>query len=92
MVKARDLSIKKENEKKCLKEVVSTKNGRSFLWTVLEIANVFHSSFSNEPLNMAFLEGKREIGLKIFKMIEELEPGLVYKIAKENMEENANDN
>lgn len=80
------METQQQNEFDSLKEVASTKNGRSFLWMLLCWCKVYESTFSLEPLQSAFGEGQREIGLKLLKMIEMVEDGLIYKIAIENME------
>lgn len=52
-----------------LRWVVSTKQGRRFMWRLLGSAGVFHSSFSTNNASMAFNEGKRNQGLELLNEI-----------------------
>lgn len=45
------------------KTVIDTPAGRRFIRRVLAECGVHQSSFSSDPLNMAFREGKRSMGL-----------------------------
>lgn len=44
--------------------VMGIKEGRRFMWRLLSDAGVYHSTFSNDALQMAFNEGQRNTGLK----------------------------
>ena len=46
-----------------LANAMSTIPGRAYIWTQLESAHVFASSYSPNPLQMAFTEGERNQGL-----------------------------
>lgn len=45
--------------------VMSTENGRRWLRELIEMCHPGESSFSTEPLRMAFMEGERNIGNRI---------------------------
>ena len=44
---------------------MATRQGRAWFWAELAAAQVFVSSFDSDPLRMAFLEGKRSLGLAL---------------------------
>ena len=50
------------------KHVVSDERGRRFMWNLLGDCGVFRTSFRNSS-EMAFLEGQRNIGLKLIDLI-----------------------
>ncbi len=68
------------------KWLMGNKQGRRFVWRLLEKAGVFRTTFrlSNE---MAFLEGMRNMGLMLITDIHEICPEKYYVMVKE-----ANDN
>ena len=49
--------------------VMSTKEGRRFMWRLLSDAGVFRLSFNVDAMQMAFAEGNRNTGLKYFNDI-----------------------
>jgi hypothetical protein len=59
----------REKEQSDLRWVLSTKQGRRFMWRLLGSAGVFHSSFSTNNASMAFNEGKRNQGLELLNEI-----------------------
>jgi hypothetical protein len=68
------------------RKLMSDVDGRAWMWGLLEECGVFHSSFSKDPLEMAFSEGHRDIGLRRLAEINRLDPGLYTKMALENTE------
>lgn len=48
-----------------LKEVVSTRAGRRFLWRIFEMTKVFSSTFNVDVQTAAFNEGQRNVGLVV---------------------------
>lgn len=54
----------RQRELSDLCKVMSSKEGRRFMWRVLSEAGVYHSTFSNDAMQMAFNEGQRNTGLK----------------------------
>lgn len=67
---------------KDLKAVTGTKEGRAFVWWLISICGVYNSVFS-EYGNMCRAEGKREIGLILIDKLNQIDPNLIYNIAKE---------
>lgn len=57
--------------------------GRRFVWRLLEGYGVFLSSFSTDPLEMAFREGRRNEGLRLMAMIHEHTPDRYIELLKE---------
>ena len=49
--------------------IMSHTAGRAWILELLEASHVFASSFSDEPTRMAFNEGERNIGLRLFNDI-----------------------
>ena len=69
------------------KWLMGNKQGRRFVWRMLEMCGVFRSTFrlNNE---MAFLEGMRNVGLKLMADIHETCPEKYHVMVKE-AEDNA---
>ena len=61
---AEEERLAKEKETGDLRWVMSTKQGRRFMWRLLSRAGVFQSSFSTNNAVMAFNEGNRNAGLQ----------------------------
>lgn len=53
--------------------VMDTKQGRRFIWRLLEDAGVFQSSFTGNSETF-FREGQRNVGLKVLSRIHDLCP------------------
>jgi hypothetical protein len=69
-----------------LKFVMGHKQGRRYVWRQLEKHGVFRSSFSSDPLLMAFKEGARNDGLKLMAEILEHCPKQYAEMLKEHKE------
>lgn len=69
--RAEKLAKQLENEKRdIVRQICSTEAGRRYLWTELSSAHIFHTSFvSTEALQMAFLEGERNQGLRLLNSV-----------------------
>lgn len=52
-----------EREREELRQVLGTRAGRAVLWRMLERCGIYRTSFTGDPLGMAFREGERNIGL-----------------------------
>ena len=57
-----------------IKSMMETAQGRRVIWRVLESGRVFCSTFSTEPLQMAFMEGQRNAGLALLSDVMEIAP------------------
>ena len=52
-----------------IRALMDTTAGRAYVWSELVAAHVFATSFSLEPLQMAFTEGERNTGLRLIDTI-----------------------
>nr|DAK74333.1 MAG TPA: hypothetical protein [Caudoviricetes sp.] len=68
-----------------LREVTQAPAGKRVFWKLLEYTDVHGSSFDTNPQVMSFNEGRRDVGLWIEKQLEQIEPDLIYQIAKEKI-------
>lgn len=66
-----------------VKQVMSTEQGRRFIWSMLEQAGVFCISFTGEVNTTIFNEGKRNSGLALFNEVMGFCPDLYLKMAAE---------
>ena len=57
-----------------VRHVMSTVQGRRFVWGVIADAGVFRSSFTNHSGRMSFNEGMRNMGLKVLDDVTEACP------------------
>lgn len=53
-----------------LRTFVSTAAGRRFLWALISRTGVFASAFDTEALRMAFIEGRRSVGVDLLQMLQ----------------------
>lgn len=60
------LKMKERDRLDALGGIMSVPAGRAWVHNLLSIAHVFDSSFSNNSHAMAFREGERNVGLRIF--------------------------
>ncbi len=68
--KTRDLQ-----KKTALRAIMSEPGGRMWMWDLLSLCGVYHSSFSSDALVMAFNEGRRDIGNHLIAEIHRLDGG-----------------
>lgn len=71
------MSVAEEERRKDLNDIkglMDSAQGRRVIWRILESGRVFSSTFSVEPLNMAFMEGQRNAGLSILADVMEIAP------------------
>ena len=71
-------------KKAALRRLISDAEGRMWVWDFLILTGYSSSSFSTEPLIMAFNEGKRSLGLQLIGEINRISPELYVKMALEN--------
>lgn len=65
------------------KWLMSSKRGRRIVWRLLEQAGVFRISFNQNSMAMAFAEGNRNYGNKVFAQVQTLCPELYPAMVKE---------
>jgi hypothetical protein len=67
-------------------DLMSTKNGRGYVWDQLAAAHVFSTSYSPDALQMAFAEGERNSGLRLLNDIIEWCPEQFIQMMREQNE------
>jgi len=77
--KIRDLE-----KKAALRRLMSDAEGRMWMWDFLILTGYSSSSFSSDPLIMAFNEGKRNLGLQLIGEINRISPEFYMRMAIEN--------
>ena len=65
--------------------VLKSRDGREVILHLLEMTQVFVSSFNTNALSMSYAEGRRSIGLDVLRQIE---PESVQQLLKEYHERN----
>ncbi len=73
-------------KKAAFRRFMSDPEGRMFMWDLLTLCGIFHSSFSIDALRCAFNEGRRDIGLRLLADINQLSPDLYMRMVGENQE------
>jgi hypothetical protein len=62
---------------------METQSGRSFIWQRLETSHVFESTFTSDPLLMAFNEGQRVKGVELLTQLMKYCPDQYVLMARE---------
>lgn len=65
---------REEREANDLGVVLSTVEGRRFLWRVMAKCRTYESVFSTDPGIMAFMAGRQDLGHWLFGMVTETDP------------------
>ena len=79
--------LRSQRDEADLKAVLASPAGRRFVWGVLAQCGVFTSSYTEQPLGMAFSEGRRSIGLALVARIMARTPDLFLTMQKENIDD-----
>lgn len=66
-----------------LKWLMSSKQGRRIMWRLLEMSGPFRMSFDTNAMRMAFNEGSRNMGNRLFNEVMTLCPEMYPVMAKE---------
>ncbi len=66
--------------------IMSVPEGRRWMWEVLEMCHVHHTSFTTNGLTTAFKEGERNVGLRIEADIMTAAPESYMQMVKEAKE------
>ncbi|MEG3641088.1 Bbp19 family protein [Magnetococcus sp. PR-3] len=66
--------------------VISTPQGRRFIWSLLGQAGLFCPSFHADALHMAFAEGARNLGLQLFQQLNQFHPEGYVRMQQEQMQ------
>lgn len=60
-----------------VKDLLAEEKGKRMVWWILEQAHVFQNSFTGNS-HTFFLEGERNVGLKVFALCMEAEPAFMH--------------
>lgn len=74
----------REQQLEDLRQVMSTPNGRRFVWRFLSDANVFRSCFTGNSTTF-YLEGRRDVVLPYYQDIMQACPEMFWKAQQENL-------
>lgn len=88
----RVVGTRTEIEREDLRAVMSTPAGRRECWRLLTMCGVYRTSFvsgAEQPLQMAFNEGQRNVGLWMTDRLTRLVPQLYIQMRDESARENA---
>ena len=76
--------LRRQNEKKDVIEVMSTRQGRNWTWRILSDCGLHSTTYTGNSLGN-FLEGKRAIGLRIFNEVMSYCPHSFWVMQMENL-------
>ena len=85
--RAKGQKLREEQKEAALRQFLANPAGRMWMWDLLGLCGVFHSSFSREALVMAFQEGRRDIGNQLMAEMNRIGPEYYMKMAVENQAE-----
>jgi hypothetical protein len=74
-----------------VKWLMSSKRGRRIVWRLMADAGVFRSVFNTNSMAMAFSEGNRNTGLRMFNSVMELCPEMFSVMTKEMQNDSTDD-
>jgi hypothetical protein len=77
--------LRRDQELNDVRSVLGTIQGRRLLWKYLELCGVYKTSFTGSSETF-FLEGQRNVGLKILGDIMDADPMAYVNMMKENKE------
>lgn len=66
---------RRERDRSDLCKVLKSPEGRRLLWAIMEDSRVFRTTYSGNPYDTAFREGKRAIGVAMLGRIMDADPG-----------------
>lgn len=72
-----------------VKAVMESKNGRNFMYRVIDMTGVYRTSYNPEmpDSHTTFKEGGRNVGLFLIAELQEASPALFMKMIEENSNE-----
>ena len=87
---AKNEKSKRQVEIDDMKFILSTRQGRSFVWRHMTNAGIFQSCFTGNSATF-FNEGRREVGLKLLAEVQEASPESYLQMMKEAKGDDSND-
>lgn len=65
--------------------IMRTEDGREYMWKKLQYSNVFESIFNEDPIQHAYMAGKREFGVQLNRELRQAAPDDYVRMIKENL-------
>ena len=87
---AKSEKTKRQFEVDQVKFILSTQQGRAYIWRHMSAAGIFESCFTGNSATF-FNEGRREVGLKMLAEVNEASPDSYVQMMKEAKGEDSND-
>lgn len=87
---SKEEKTKRQIEIDDIKFILSTRQGRSFVWRHMTNAGIFQSCFTGNSATF-FNEGRREVGLKMLAEVNEASPDSYLQMMKESRGDESND-
>lgn len=78
---------RRERELEDLLKVLSSPEGRRFVWRILSAAGIFRSSFAPDDRGTSFREGQRDIGLMVLEDVMLRKPERFVQMQQEHVAE-----
>lgn len=72
-----------------LANAIQTSAGRKYFYDLLASCHIFESLFNDSPQRLSFLEGERNVGLRIFSDLMASEPEALILMLREQNERNS---
>lgn len=76
-------TLEREQRLESTRRMLATREGRDFVWRVLDRAGIFALSYTGDQETF-FREGQRNIGLFVLDDVLAAEPDILHKLMKEN--------
>lgn len=81
--------LHEQQRKEIVTGIMSVAPGRSWMCDLLEHCHIFHTSYNDLPHRMAFMEGQREVGIRLLSDIMGACPDQYVLMMRERNERNA---
>lgn len=82
----RELKVRENAQDTVLRVMMEQKEIRKWMFELLSRCHMFQTSFSKSALEMAFMEGARNVGLQVQNDLVRVSPELYLKMMKEQQE------
>jgi hypothetical protein len=84
-VRQRELKARRREkaDRDVVASLLSSPDGRAWAWAKLASTHIYETSFSSDPIAMAFREGERNIGLQFLSEISRTSPESLILMMKE---------
>ncbi len=82
----REAQRRETETRNVLLKLLSDRPGRAWVLSLLESCHIYHTSFRSDPLQMAFSEGQRDIGLLLLAQVNRASPESIVLMMRERTE------